>query len=130
MCVCVCVCKQLNKKMCCFITNKMSLVYEITDEAQFKECISNNFSSIICLDFYAVWCGPCKAIAPWVKKYCAQHNIVLAKIDVEKVPSVAKTYGVTCMPTFVFQHNGKSLEKVEGASKKALTKFAEKYCSF
>lgn len=47
------------------------------------------------------WCGPCKAIAPYVHQECQKHNIPLVKVDVDQAPQLSQAYGVQAMPTFL-----------------------------
>ncbi|KAK4108908.1 thioredoxin-like protein [Canariomyces notabilis] len=70
-------------------------------------------------DFYADWCGPCKAIAPHFQQFAAASSIdgflAFAKINVDKAPTVAQKYGVAAMPTFLFFKDGKQVG-VNGAA--------------
>lgn len=74
------------------------------------------------VDFFATWCGPCKAVSPVVGKLSETYaNVRFIQVDVDKVPSVAGELGVTAMPTFVLFKNGSPLEnRVVGANVKAL----------
>ncbi|KAK4239572.1 hypothetical protein C8A03DRAFT_32334 [Achaetomium macrosporum] len=64
------------------------------------------------LDFTAVWCPPCKAIAPLfgklAKEFAVPNVLAFAKVDVDEVPDVASKFGVTAMPTFVFLVDGEA----------------------
>lgn len=75
------------------------------------------YSGLTVVDFYATWCGPCKMIAPIVEKLAesvpAAHFI---KVDVEESPDIAKEYGISAMPTFLFFKNGEKIETVVGAN--------------
>ena len=74
------------------------------------------------VDFFATWCGPCKAIAPTVGKLSETYSSVrFIQIDVDKNPSIARELEVTAMPTFVLFKDGKALEdRVVGGNVKAL----------
>lgn len=50
---------------------------------------------------YFSWCGPCKAIAPYVHQKSQQTGIALLKVNVDKAPQLSQAYGVSSMPTFV-----------------------------
>lgn len=59
----------------------------------------------IFVDFYATWCGPCKKIVPELKKLCDEYEeIKFLKVDVGKIPVLAKQYQISAMPTFLLFH--------------------------
>jgi thioredoxin 1 len=74
---------------------------------------------------YADWCGPCKMIAPHFerlsKEYSRPSKVAFAKINVDNHPGIARTYGVTAMPTFLVIHGGKAVNTVKGANPPALS---------
>jgi len=89
----------------------------------------------VIVDFYADWCGPCKMIAPHFLKMASTYSIpgflAFAKVDVDKVGSVARKYGVTAMPTFMFFKEGKQVAvngniTIQGANLPTLMQAAEK----
>ncbi|KAK4043869.1 thioredoxin-like protein [Parachaetomium inaequale] len=64
----------------------------------------------VILDFTAVWCPPCKAIAPLFHKLAAEHTIpnalAFGKVDVDEAAAVAAKFSVSAMPTFLFLVDG------------------------
>ena len=70
----------------------------------------------VLVDFHATWCGPCKAIAPYVVQQCQAHGVHLVKVDVDQASEISQKYGISAMPTFkVLKADGTvALEKVGG----------------
>ncbi|OJJ43162.1 hypothetical protein ASPZODRAFT_136720 [Penicilliopsis zonata CBS 506.65] len=95
-------------------------VTEIDNPVVFKALIS---SGVVVVDFFATWCGPCKAIAPQVQKFSETYpSIRFLKVDVDKVPEIAAEHGVSAMPTFLFFKDGEKVDMVRGANPPALQK--------
>ncbi|KAI9836603.1 MAG: hypothetical protein M1819_001235 [Sarea resinae] len=77
--------------------------------------------SLIVLDCFATWCGPCKVIAPQVIKMSDTYPAVkFYKLDVDEVPAVAADLGIKAMPTFQLFKNGEKVGEVVGANPRAL----------
>ncbi|OQD74269.1 hypothetical protein PENDEC_c011G05683 [Penicillium decumbens] len=74
------------------------------------------------VDFYATWCGPCRAVAPKVGELSEKYQKVrFIQVDVDKLREVASQFQVTAMPTFVFLKDGKEVgQRVRGADVRAL----------
>lgn len=75
----------------------MSLVSHISSQSHLDRLLSSN--SIVIVDFWADWCGPCKAIAPVFEQQAELHSkqgrLAFAKVDVDSQQAVSKKYGVT-----------------------------------
>lgn len=73
------------------------------------------------VDFWAAWCGPCRAIAPVLEDLAQASNggVTLAKVNVDEQPALAARYGIRSIPTILFVKNGKVADQVIGAVPKA-----------
>jgi thioredoxin 1 len=90
-------------------------VQAITDET-FESLLMDTELPIF-LDFYADWCGPCKALAPVVDKLSEKYvgQMVFGKIDVERNPGVAQMFRVQSIPTLAFIKDRRVVDVVTGA---------------
>jgi len=89
--------------------------FKVQDEKDFSEKIENCKEPII-VDFFANWCGPCKALEPRLESVLAkrQGKISLAKVDIDSMAEVAAKYDVGSIPALVVFRNGKVDERLVG----------------
>ncbi|KAH9827594.1 Thioredoxin amt13 [Teratosphaeria destructans] len=81
----------------------------------------NETGSLLVLDCFATWCGPCKVIAPQVVKFSDTYKDVrFYKLDVDEVPAIAQELSVRAMPTFLLFKDGEKVGEVVGANPTAL----------
>ena len=95
------------------------MAHEFTD-ANFKaEVLDSGKLSVI--DFWAEWCGPCRAIGPVIedlsKEYAGKVNV--GKVNVDHNPQVSMNYGITSIPAILFVKGGQVVDKLVGAQPKA-----------
>jgi len=88
------------------------------------EFTDGNFDSLVIksdkpviVDFWAVWCGPCRIVGPIVQEIGEEYSdkAVVGKLDVDSNPEAAKTYGIRNIPTILFFKNGEVVDKQVGA---------------
>lgn len=91
----------------------------LTDDAFRKEVLESDIPVLV--DFWAVWCGPCKAIAPVVEELEKDYKgrMKIAKLNVDENSKVTSQYGIMSIPTLIFFKNGKVMDQVVGSLSKA-----------
>ena len=95
------------------------MAIEITD-ANFEELVVKSDKPVM-IDFWAVWCGPCRMIAPIVEEMTGEYEgkAVIGKVDVDSNPNIAMKYGIRNIPTVLFVKGGEVVDKQVGAAPKA-----------
>lgn len=79
----------------------------------FENIISNN--DITLIDFYADWCGPCKALSPIIDEIAkSETHIAVGKVNVEEEKELATKYRVRSIPTMVIFKGGKEVNRLVG----------------
>src|SRR5881409_124049 len=89
-------------------------------EENFDAAISRE-TGLMMVDFWAEWCGPCRAIAPVLEDLAKESagKVTLAKVNVDENPGLAARYGIRSIPTILFVKGGKVADQVIGAVPKA-----------
>ncbi|PVV01882.1 hypothetical protein BB560_003685 [Smittium megazygosporum] len=99
-------------------------VTEIKTESEFNSAI--NSSGLVVVDFHAVWCGPCKMIAPVLEQISAAlPEVTFVKVDVDVLSNLASTQGITAMPTIKLFKGGVEVDQIVGANIEAIRKKIE-----
>ena len=88
------------------------------NKENFEEIIKGK--SIVLLDFYADWCGPCRMVAPIIEEVAQERpDVTVGKINVDDEPELAEAFGVVSIPTLVVLKDGKVTNQSAGARPKA-----------
>lgn len=91
------------------------MALEFTD-ANFEELVMKSDKPVI-VDFWAVWCAPCRMIGPLIEEIGKEYDgrVVVGKVDVDNNPGIASKFGIRNIPTVLYLKGGQILDKVVGA---------------
>ncbi|HEV8082708.1 MAG TPA: thioredoxin [Chitinophagaceae bacterium] len=92
---------------------------EYTD-ANFQEKVLDS-EKLTMIDFWAEWCGPCRAIGPVVEELSKEYDgfVNIGKVNVDQNPQLSINYGITSIPAILFVKDGKVVDKLVGAQPKS-----------
>ncbi len=96
---------------------------EVTITTENFESLKNGELPLV-VDFWATWCGPCRAIAPYVAELAEEYDgkIVVGKCDVEENDDIAMEFGIRNVPTLLFIKNGEVVDRLVGGQSKSAIK--------
>lgn len=90
-------------------------IIEVTTSTWDKEIAQSQGLAMV--DFWAVWCGPCRMIAPTVEELAKEYlgKVKVAKLNTDENPDIASRYKIMGIPTIIFFKDGQKVDQVVGA---------------
>jgi len=100
------------------VINKMAM---IVNDSNFEEIVMKSELPVM-IDFWAEWCAPCRAIAPFVDQIATEYEgkAVVGKVNIEQSPDVANRFGIRNIPTILFFKGGELVNKQVGMTSRAM----------
>lgn len=87
---------------------------KVVTDTNIKEVLAS--APVVLVDFWAVWCGPCRALGPIVEEIASEFEgkIVVGKCNVDEAQDISMEYGIRSIPTIIFFKDGQPVDKTIG----------------
>mgnify|MGYP000943833980 FL=1 len=103
------------------------MILHVTDDSFETDILKADKPTLV--DFWATWCGPCRALGPIIEEVADQfkNQVKVSKINIDENPKVTAQYGVMSIPTLILFKEGKPLDRLVGlVPKERLEEFVKK----
>ncbi len=102
----------------------MSKPITVTD-ADFEQQVLQS-ETVVVVDFWAPWCGPCRAVAPILEELAGEYEgrMTVAKVNTDEQQRWPSQLGIMAIPTMIFFKDGKEVNRIQGAAPKRVLKAA------
>ncbi|KAF5306564.1 hypothetical protein FQR65_LT07291 [Abscondita terminalis] len=99
----------------------------VTSMDDFMTKLKDAGDTLVVVDFYATWCGPCKMISPKLEELAGElgQSVLILKVDVDDCEDIATEYNISSMPTFIFIKNCEVVTQFSGANYDKLKQIVE-----
>ncbi len=100
------------------LNKKTETVVHIQSQEQFERELQEK-NILICVDFYATWCGPCRMLSPYLDTFAKDLSgkVKILKVNVDQFPQISSSYQVKAMPTLIMIKDQKNMQKITGLYK-------------